>query len=55
MSSIGQRLKKNELSRIKRLLPLHEMAEHFGHASKSMRPESTTETTSRRIGYRPRS
>ena len=29
---------KSELGRIKKLLPLHEMAENFGLVSKSMRP-----------------
>ena len=30
---------KTELGRIKRLLPLHEMAENFGHVNKSMMPK----------------
>ena len=30
---------KSELGRMKKLLPLHAMAENFGHVSKSMRPK----------------
>lgn len=37
MTSIGRRFEKSELGRMKKLLPLHAMAENFGLARKSMR------------------
>lgn len=39
MTSIGRLFEKSELGRIKKLLPLREMAEHFGLVSKSMNPK----------------
>ena len=38
-ASYRQAFEKSELGRMKRLLPLHEMAESFGLVSKSLRPK----------------